>query len=107
MNPSHPTEKELLKQVLEPLLQDFEYWFARSHSLLQSERISFLSLEEQTKLLQRIEQAQGEVKTAIMLFKVTDGQAGIDTKVLMPWHHLVSECWGIAQKFRLENRQST
>jgi hypothetical protein len=38
-----------------------------------------------------------------MLFKVTDGQAGIDTKVLMPWHHLVSECWGIAQRFRINN----
>jgi hypothetical protein len=67
------------------------------------EDLFFLSLEEQTKLLQRVEQAQGEVKTAIMLFKVTDGQAGIDTKVLMPWHHLVSECWGIAQRFRINN----
>ncbi|BAQ60682.1 hypothetical protein GM3708_1088 [Geminocystis sp. NIES-3708] len=107
MNPSQPTEKELLKQILEPLLQDFEYWFSRSHSLLQSEKISFLSLEDQTKLLQRIEQAQGEVKTAMMLFQVTNGQAGIDTKVLIPWHQLVSECWGIAQRFRLENGQST
>lgn len=107
MNPSQPTEKELLKQILEPLLQDFEYWFSRSHSLLQSEKISFLSLEDQTKLLQRIEQAQAEVKAAMMLFQVTNGQAGIDTKVLIPWHQLVSECWGVAQRFRLENEQST
>jgi hypothetical protein len=103
MSPSQPTEKELLKQVLEPLLQDFEYWFSRSHSLLESENIPFLSVGEQTKLLERIKQAEGEVKTAMMLFKVTDGQAGIDTKVLMSWHQLVSECWGIAQKWRINN----
>lgn len=107
MNPSQPTEKELLKQILEPLLQDFEYWFSRSHSLLQSDKISFLSSEDQTNLLQRIEQAQGEVRAAVMLFNVTNGQAGIDTKVLMGWHQLVSECWAVAQKLRSENEQAT
>jgi predicted flavoprotein YhiN len=101
----NPTEKEILKQVLEPLLQDFEYWFSQSHSLLESENIPFLSQEEQTKLLERIEQAQGEVKTTMMLFKVTDGQAGVDTKVLIPWHQLVSECWTVSRRFRSEKEQ--
>ncbi|MBL1208459.1 DUF2605 domain-containing protein [Geminocystis sp. GBBB08] len=107
MYPSQPTEKQLLKQVLEPLLQDFEYWFSRSHSLLESERMSFLSLEEQTNLLEKIEEAHQEVKTAIMLFNVTDGQAGIDTNLVMYWHQLVSQCWAITRQWRIINEQLT
>jgi hypothetical protein len=86
MQPSQPTEKEILKNVLEPLLDDFQYWFSRSRSLLESERISFLSVEEQEQLLSRIRESQEQVKTASMLFKVTDGEAGIDPKLLLPWH---------------------
>lgn len=108
MQPSEPTEKELLKQILEPLLDDFQYWFSRSQSLLESERISFLSIEEQDQLLNRIKKSQEEVKTASMLFKVTDCQAGIDTQVLLPWHQLVAECWSIAQKWRdLKSQESS
>ena len=33
MSTEQPTEKELLKSVLEPLLEDFQYWFGRSRSL--------------------------------------------------------------------------
>lgn len=107
MQPSQPTEKELLKNILEPLLDDFQYWFSRSRSLLESERISFLSIEEQDQLLNRIKESEQQVKTASMLFKVTDGQAGIDTQVLLPWHQLVAECWNIARKWRyLKNSQS-
>lgn len=106
MHSSEPTEKELLKQILEPLLEDFDYWFSRSSSLLESETMPFLSTDEQQDLIQRIKQAQGEVKTAQMLFKITDGQAGIDTQVLVPWHKLVGECWNIFRRWRLA-QQST
>lgn len=100
MQPSQPTEKELLKAVLEPLLEDFQYWFGRSRSLLESERLSFLSVTEQAELLERIKNSQKEVSTAQMLFKVTEGQAGVDTKVLLPWHQLVAECWNVASRWR-------
>lgn len=100
MHSSESTEKELLKKVLLPLLEDFTYWFSRSSALLESETMPFLSPDEQGNLLRRIKQAQGEVQTATMLFKVTDGQAGVDTKVLMPWHKLVSECWYVTRQWR-------
>lgn len=107
MQPSQPTEKELLKKLLEPLLDDFQYWFSRSRSLLESERISFLSIEEQEQLLNRIKESQEQVKTAAMLFKVTDAQVGIDSKMLLPWHQLVAECWNISRKWRyLKNPES-
>jgi len=100
MQPSQPTEKELLKTILVPLLEDFKYWFSRSHSLLESERMPFMSENEQNQLVARLKQAQGEVETAKMLFNVTDGQAGVDTKVLLLWHQLVAQCWDVARKWR-------
>lgn len=106
MSTEPPTEQELLKTVLEPLLADFQYWFGRSRSLLESEQMPFLSVTEQSKLLARIVHSQQEVTTAQMLFKATDGSAGIDSKMLLPWHQLVAECWNIAQKWRETKSQS-
>jgi hypothetical protein len=30
-----------------------------------------------------------------MLFTATDQQVGIDMATVMPWHQLVTECWGV------------
>jgi Protein of unknown function (DUF2605) len=100
MSANQPTEKELLKTILEPLLEDFQYWFGRSRSLLETETLSFISPEEQQDLLDRVKQSQQEVSTVQMLFKVTGGEAGIETSVLVPWHKLVAECWQVAMKWR-------
>lgn len=105
MHQSQPSEQELLKSVLQPLLEDFQYWFSRSRSLLETEDIPFLSQEQQSDLLGRVQHAQQEVSTAQMLFKATDGQVGIETSTLVPWHRLVSECWQVAMRWR--STQST
>lgn len=104
MSTEQPTEKELLKTVLEPLLEDFQYWFGRSRTLLESAQMPFFTAQEQAELLARIVHSQQEVQTAKMLFQATDGLAGIDSKMLLPWHQLVAECWDVAQKWR-ENKQ--
>lgn len=101
LNPNLP-EPELLKTILEPLLDDFQYWFGRSRTLLETEIISFLDTEQQSELLNRVRQAQQEVSTAQMLFKATGGQVGIDMAALMPWHQLLTECWKVAMRFRSE-----
>lgn len=95
-----PSEQELLKAVLEPLLEDFQYWFSRSRSLLETEEISFLSDEQQADLLDRVKFAQQEVSTAQMLFKATNGQVGIETATLVPWHQLLNECWQVGMRWR-------
>jgi hypothetical protein len=100
MQPSQPSETEILQQVLAPLLEDFQYWFQRSLSLLASETMPFLSTQEQEDLLNRLKNAQAEVQAANTLFKATGGTTGIDTEVLLPWHRLVGECWAIARKWR-------
>lgn len=100
MHQSQPSEQELLKSILQPLLEDFQYWFSRSRTLLETEEISFLSEEEQSDLLARVKKAQQEVSTAQMLFQATDGQVGIETATLVPWHGLVSECWKVGMQWR-------
>ena len=99
---SNLPESELLKTLLKPLLQDFQYWFERSQVLLETEEIRFLGPEKQADLLIRVKQAQQEVRTTQMLLEATGGQAGVETTVLMPWHQLVTECWQTTIRFRLE-----
>ena len=100
MPQSQPSEQELLKTVLEPLLEDFQYWFSRSRSLLETENITFLSEEQQSDLLARVRNGQQEVSTAQMLFQATDGQVGIETATLLPWHRLLGECWQVGMRWR-------
>ncbi|WP_138497689.1 DUF2605 domain-containing protein [Nostoc sp. PA-18-2419] len=90
---------QLLKRVLEPLLDDFQFWFTRSRDLLETNQLSFMSNQEQSDLLSRVKQAQEELNTAKMLFNATDGQVGIDMATLMPWHQLVTECWNVGMRF--------
>ena len=106
MQSPKPSETEILQQVLAPLLDDFLYWFDRSASLLESEKIPFLSAQEQEDLTKRIKHAQAQVQAAKTLFHATGGQAGVETEVLMPWHHLVAECWSIARQWREFKQQN-
>ena len=101
LNPRLP-EPDLLKAVLQPLLEDFQYWFERSRQLLEREEIPFLSSNEQLDLLTKVKQAQQEVNIAQALFQATGGQVGVETAVLMPWHQLLTECWQVAMRFRKE-----
>jgi hypothetical protein len=97
---SNLPEAELLKSLLEPLLEDFKYWFERSATLLETEEIHFLSGEDQSDLLARVKQAQREVAAAKALFQATGGQVAIEIAALMPWHRLLAECWQVSARFR-------
>ncbi|ABA22399.1 conserved hypothetical protein [Trichormus variabilis ATCC 29413] len=100
MSDSNLPGTDLLKTVLEPLLDDFQYWFTRSRSFLETERLSFMDEQAQQDLLLRVKQAQEELNTAKMLFSATEGQVGIDMATMTPWHQLVTECWNVAARFR-------
>ena len=95
-----PSEQELLKNILKPLLEDFDYWFGRSTNMLENEKISFLTTEEQADLLKRVKEATQEVSVAKMLFQATSEQVGVEPSTMLTWHKLVSECWQVAMKFR-------
>jgi Protein of unknown function (DUF2605) len=100
MQPPSIPESELLKSLLEPIFDDFDYWLARSESLLRKERLSFLAEEQQNELLQRVQGALKEVTASRSLFRATQGQVGVEPKILMTWHRLIGECWSVAMRFR-------
>lgn len=106
MRDSNLPEPELLKTVLQPLLEDFEYWFARSRTLLETEQLPFLDEQDQSDLLARVKLAADEVQAAKMLFTVAEGKVGIDMTTLMPWHQLVTECWNVSMRFRSKQNAS-
>ena len=95
-----PEDKALLKTVLAPLLEDFLYWFERSLEALEKHELPFMAEAQQQNLIKRIQTAQAEVGAAKSLFEATDGSVAIDMKAVLPWHQLVQECWGVAQKRR-------
>jgi hypothetical protein len=100
---SDSSQPELLKTLLQPLLDDFQYWFERSHALLESQTIDFLGTAGQADLLARVKQAQQELTAATMLLAATDGRVGVETPVLISWHNLVTDCWKVAIRFHLED----
>lgn len=102
-----PDREELMSSLLQPLLEDFQYWFGRSRALLEQEQLSFLGDEGQTDLLHRVQQAQQEVATASSLLQATEGQVGVEMSVLMQWHRLVAECWQVAKRYRADTSSSS
>ena len=103
-SPSTPPEDaDLLKSVLPPLLNDFQHWFERTLSMLESQKISFLTPTEQSDLLARVRTAQQQVSVSQALSSATDSRAGSEMPGVMGWHKLVHECWGVALRLRREN----
>jgi hypothetical protein len=98
---SNVPDPELLKTLLEPLLDDFQYWLSRAKTLLCTEEIGFLNAEAHADLLARVEQTLQEVNAAQSLFQAMGCQAGVEGEVIMGWHKLVSECWQIMIQHRL------
>jgi len=98
MGDSNLPNADLLKSVLEPLLEDFQYWFERYSQILENEKIQFMSEQEQLNLLKRVKDAECELNTVRMLFTATEKQVGIDMASVMPWHQLVTECWSVGMR---------
>ncbi len=96
-NPQQP----LLKALLEPLLTDFQDWFARARSLLEATDLTILSADQQRHLLARVIEAQQQVAVAQLLFQATGEQVGVEMAQMAAWHRLVTECWQVSHQWRL------
>ncbi|WP_084111996.1 DUF2605 domain-containing protein [Gloeomargarita lithophora] len=94
----HSSYSPIVKSLLEPLLEDFMYWFSQARQMLNGDTLPFLEPSQRQTLLAQITQAQGEVQATHALLASTG--VGVDTSVLMGWHRLVLECWHL----RLQTR---
>jgi hypothetical protein len=95
-----PDGAAILKAVLVPLLDDFQYWFSEAAMLLGRGPILDLSAAEQADLQEQVLMAQAEVGSAKLLVQGTDGKVGIDHAALIPWHQQMLRCWQISAQFR-------
>ncbi|HEY9847450.1 MAG TPA: DUF2605 domain-containing protein, partial [Candidatus Caenarcaniphilales bacterium] len=96
-------DSQLLKVLLQPLLEDFQYWFTSAQSRLEAGETLALEPQKQIDLLERVKQAQKEVSAAQALFHALEGQAGVNPATLMGWHQLVTECWQITLNAHMED----
>lgn len=102
---SHQPEQPLVQAVLEPLLDDFQYWFSETAALLESPKAACIDMSERQALADQITEAQREVATARTLMLATEGSAGVDVSLVGKWHQLVSRCWQTARKIRQQNQR--
>jgi hypothetical protein len=100
MNDSTFPDSEVLKNILEPLLEDFIYWFGRSLLLLEQEQIDFLTDLQKNDLITRIKDSLLAVNTAKIMYKLSGEQVGIEVQAMMPWHKLLMECQAVGMRFR-------
>ncbi|MGF1458035.1 MAG: DUF2605 domain-containing protein [Leptolyngbyaceae cyanobacterium] len=98
------SEKPFMQTVLEPLLDDFDYWFSETQSLLESSKADCLAESDREDLLQELTETQQAVATARTLMLATDGNAGVDTAVVGQWHKLVNKCWQTSRYIRQQNQ---
>jgi hypothetical protein len=98
-SPSRPPG-ELLDQVLEPLLDDYDASFARGFRLLDACPETVLPLDRQQDLMGRLEEARRELGAARALRAAAPAPMAIDMAALRPWHALVIEVWGLSAAMR-------
>jgi hypothetical protein len=95
-----PADQPLVQTILEPLLDDFLYWFDETESLLASIEAECLVDSESHALIEEIKAARQEVVTTKTLMLATGGDAGVEVAVVGRWHQLVSKCWRTARQVR-------
>ncbi|NEO88156.1 MAG: DUF2605 domain-containing protein [Spirulina sp. SIO3F2] len=93
-----PEPSELVPALLEPLLDDFLYWFGQSIDRLETAPLAFMDAAEQQQLLQSIQTAVQEVRSAKALLQATG--VGVAPETLATWHHWVMQGWHVAQQQR-------
>jgi hypothetical protein len=91
---------ELLDQVLNPLLADFEDTFARGLRLLDHCPDRVLPAERQAALLERLHQAQAALRAARALRAAAPTPMALDMATIHPWHELVVEVWSLSAAMR-------
>jgi hypothetical protein len=91
---------ELLDQLLESLLLDFDFWFDRGLLLLRHCPESVLSAAEQKTLSERLDTARKELIAARTLRSAAPVSMALDMQAMAPWHRLVLSVWNLSAELR-------
>jgi hypothetical protein len=98
--PGDPEPGQLLDQVLNPLLADFEESFARGLLLLDHCPDRVLPANSRAALRQRLLEAQAGLSAARALRAAAPTPMALDMATIQPWHALVVEVWSLSAAMR-------
>jgi hypothetical protein len=91
---------ELLDQVLNPLLDDFQQSFERGLLLIAHTPDRVLAPPAREALGQRLRQALAELQAARALRAAAPAPMALDMATISPWHSLVLEVWSLSSALR-------
>ena len=91
---------DLLEQVLNPLLRDFQESFERGLLLLEHCPATVLGTAEQQQLRQRLQQGLAALAAARLLRQAAPAPMALEMATIQPWHQLVVEVWSLSAALR-------
>ncbi len=95
-----PDSGQLLEDLLESLLADFEYWFRRGLKLLELAPDSLLPPSEQRRLATALTAALAELAAARALRRASPCPMALDMDAMVPWHQLMLRVWSLSSLLR-------
>ena len=90
----------LLDQLLDPLLEDFSFWFARGAVLLEHCPDSVMAAAERRAMAEALETSARALVAARCLRAAAPESLAVDLEAMAPWHRLVMRCWALAARMR-------
>lgn len=95
-----PDSDQLLEELLESLLADFEYWFRRGLQLLELAPDALLPPSEQRRLATALTSALAELTAARALRRASPCPMALDMDAMVPWHQLMLRVWSLSSLLR-------
>ena len=99
-SPSDPAPGDLLDQVLQPLLTDYEDTFARGLLLLDHCPERVLPQDRRVALGEQLREAQAALAAARALRAAAPTPMALEMATITPWHELVVEVWSLSAAMR-------
>ena len=91
---------QLLEELLESLLADFDFWFQRGLQLLELAPDSLLPPSEQRRLTTALTGALAELAAARALRQASPCPIALDMDAMAPWHRLMLRVWSLSRLLR-------
>ena len=95
-----PDSGQLLEELLDSLLADFEFWFRRGLQLLELAPDSLVPPSEQRRLGTALTTALAELAAARALRRASPCPMALDMDAMAPWHQLMLRVWSLSSLLR-------
>jgi len=95
-----PDSGQLLDELLESLLVDFDYWFRRGLDLLDQAPDALVPPAEQRRLATALKSALAELAAARALRQASPCPMALEMDAMTPWHRLMLQVWSLSSLLR-------